>query len=553
MAPDAEKHRIARLTGENIGIWIDSVWPEPCEDLSVSNAKSLEVVYQQRINDFSYVERPLRCLISCEGGKKNLTCNQKSAIYLATGGDMSINDLEFTLTDEEDYILIQDTKLQRFVCSNGQGVVYTSATRHEGMEKWVLSTVEGFEGEFFIESVASGEFLACIGNSVCTVAEKSGKTSWKIDLTSGELGFLSLAKRNLQLRCDLAGQLSMSKNCLGWEAWRLSEAGEGYIRISPWAHADLFLFSNENGDVYTTHRREQSDRWSIEQAPDGQEGIVIKSAKTGRLLVCQDKAKDPVCTLSPSVAIGDEVLWDFQSLNKFVYYFSSADGTGKRLEGTKRGNIGTRNMPIRLQSEEWKIEPTKDEGVVRLFSNGASRYLSSTENGEVCLLTSPDENGSSDKWIIEQREQGSALTSYQFQRVLVCTDNGCAHTVLPGTPVAIGCIARWRLEPKTPRQVNKHKVQALGTAIAIGVATTVATPFVIGGAIGIIGVTQVGVAGQVAIGGIRAAEAISSITRLTARSSDLIARRPSVADSKSHITGNDRAISNRPFCSWRSW
>ena len=64
--------------------------------------------------------------------------------------------------------------------------------------------------------------------------------------------------------------------------------------------------------------------------------------------------------------------------------------------------------------------------------------------------------------------------------------------------------------------------------VVIGVATSVVTPFVIGGAIGIVGVAQVGVAGQVAIGSIRTAETLSTLARLTLSSSELVSRQSSM-------------------------
>ena len=141
--------------------------------------------------------------------------------------------------------------------------------------------------------------------------------------------------------------------------------------------------------------------------------------------------------------------------------------------------------------------------------------------------------------------------SQVHKRILGCSDNRNLVTVLP-TESSTGMF--WRLEPKLPRQVTQEKMKAVGIAVGIGVATTLATPIVLGGAIGLIGITEVGVAGHAVIGSIRAAEALSTIRRVTDSSSRLLRSESSVlpGDEKAGDSG-DNAIRNRPFCAWSSW
>lgn len=530
------------------------------QENEMADAKSLEVTFKRVVNDFSYIEKPFRCFLTSKGQDKTLSFNGRNGVFLSNS-DSPIAFDEFTVLEDEDgVVLFQSTKHKRLLCSNSSGVVYASEARQDGMEeKWILTKSSGDDeqqqggGGFYITSIASKKRMTCIENIICTQDDPSANHIWSVDVTSGELCFFSLPKLNMRLRCDLAGKLSLSKNCLGWEAFRLSEAGDGYIRISPWAHSNTFLSSNLKGDVYTTEKRGESEKWSVEKAPPGSSGVLIKSANTGRILCQQNSKVDPLCTvLDVSMATGSHI-WNLESVHRQTYYLVSIDAAsnrGGRLEATRKGIIGTRNLPMRFTSEEWKIELTAEDGVVTLYSNGSQRYLGSSPSGEVFLMDKPDDEAS-EKWAIEEREEGNALVSQAHQRVLVCPVNAPICTVMSGE-VVVGN-TRWLLEPKIPRQVSKEKMQAVGAAVAIGVATTVATPFVIGGAIGIIGITQVGIAGQVAIGSIRAAEALSTLTRLTLSSSLLMSRQPSIAQGDSIESTDSASIGNRPFCSWQSW
>ena len=134
---------------------------------------------------------------------------------------------------------------------------------------------------------------------------------WNIEFGSGELCFISNAAKSKnnnnrsmtnifstpdaslsskqQLRCDFSGKLSMSNNCKGWEAWRFNEiyddSGQtGLVRITPFAHEHKFLCCDNNGYVYTDEQREVSTKWSVEKAPSGYNGVVIRSAGNNQIL-----------------------------------------------------------------------------------------------------------------------------------------------------------------------------------------------------------------------------------------------------------------------------
>ena len=510
------------------------------------------------------MEQPVRCVITCSAqGNKNLSSNAKGMVFATQ--IVSENE-EFTLTPQsDDTILLRSTKHNRFLCSNANGSVYASETRHGGMEKWTLTRSRRHGGGlFYISSACSNRKLSCgVAGAIRTIMPdeddehgQASKTCWSIEFSSGELCFLSSPHIDMRLRCDLAGNLSMSKNYKGWEAWRLSEAGNGYVRISPWAHSEKFLCSNDKGDVYTTENREggESEKWSVEKAPPILglvPGVVIKSAKHGRILRYNESRLSLHTVTYNTEQLEDSCIWQFESLHRQLYHLVSVD-SNKRIGATKDGSVCVSRFPIRNRGEEWQLQQvTGERGVVSLFSHARQSYLRSSASGDVLLTTSPPRENDSAKWIIEEQEGGNVLVSQVHERVLTCAENGSLITIRP-KETSTGMF--WKLEPKVPRQVTKEKMKAVGLAVTIGVATTLATPIVLGGAIGLIGITEVGAAGHAVIGSIRAAEALSTIGRVTDSSSQLLRSESSVlsCDGKT-IDSKDSEIGNRPFCAWSSW
>mmetsp|Transcript_1759 Transcript_1759/g.2724 ORF Transcript_1759/g.2724 Transcript_1759/m.2724 type:complete len:580 (+) Transcript_1759:51-1790(+) len=526
-----------------------------------TNNTSMECILQPRIlTDFSYVEQPVRCLLSCKNQQYYVTGNGRNAVFLkkANGESSQLGD-EFVLLPQEgdegthNRFLIKNAKTQMYLCSGKEGGVYASRTKCEGMEQWTMTECENSNAggsSYVISSVVSGRVLACSGLTIQTIA-MSGTSSkyatvWNVSLTSGELCFLSLPILDQRVRCNMAGKLSLSDNYLGWEVWRLSEAGGGHVRISPWAHSELYLSSDADGNVCTTETRGSSEVWDVFKAPNGLDGVIIRSVEHG-LVLRYDKVGDRLCTGSGKMVMMDEFcVWDFDSLHRRTYYMTTSDNK-RYLEANKRG-LAMRGLPNRFQSEEWKIETTNRTGVIRLFSNAREQYLISDAEGKVDLVEQSPSDGS-DQWIMEERENGFVVKSVTTQRVLVM-DQGSIGTVPSGTMVHGN--TRWKLEPKLPRQINKEKLQAVGGAVAIGVLGTVATPFLIGGVVGALGVAQVGIAGNIAIGSIRAVEAVNTVTRVTLSSSQLVISKSSLwsTESSKYLLGENQ---NRPFCAWRDW
>ena len=368
---------------------------------------SLECVFRRVLMDFSFIEQPMRCILTCKGqGNKNLSCNAKGMVFATQ--NISENE-EFTLIPQsDDTVILKSTKHNRFLCSNSSGSVYASETLHEDTEKWTMTKSSRHGAEFYISSACSNRKLTCgVAGAIRTTMtdddddqNSPNKMSWWIEFSSGELCFLSSPHIDMRLRCDWAGNLSMSKNFKGWEAWRLSEAGHGYVRISPWAHSKKFLCSNDKGDVYTTENREggESEKWSVEKAPQllglGS-GVVIKSAKHKRILRYNEISLS-LCTVTDDATLMEDCcIWQFESLHRQTYHLVSVD-SNKRIGTTRDGHICTSRFPIRNRGEEWKLEQvTGEHGVVTLFSHARQGYLGSSASGDVYLTDSPpgDDDG----------------------------------------------------------------------------------------------------------------------------------------------------------------
>jgi hypothetical protein len=471
--------------------------------------------------------------------------------------------------------VIQNCNTRQYLCSSKSGGVYVSNTCCGGNEKWIMAQHDA--SKYIITSFVSGRVLACEGHTIHTIdiddgyqqARQQPKESilWNIDLTSGELCFMTLPILQQRLSCNIMGNLSMRTNYLGCEAWRFTEVGNSsghnsynYVRISPWAHSDYLVSSDKDGNVTTTtQHRGSSEIWNIMKAPNGHDGVIIVSVEHGRVL-SYNHEEESFCTVpgNKMFLVDEYCVWDLESLHRQTYYFVTSDGK-KRLEGAKRG-LTTRKLPNRVQSEEWKIELIENDldGCIRLFSTARERYLVSNQEGEVFLNGDVQTDGG-DAWMIEEQENGFVVRSYNTQRLLVTSDKeGTDSTVAPGTIVHGN--TRWQLQPTIPRQINKDKLQAVGGAVAIGVIGTVAAPLLIGGVVGALGIAQVGVAGNIAIGSIRAVEAVNTITRVTLSSSQLM-----ISQSSTHLSDSKHGSAyeeeedqeddyrNRPLCAWRSW
>ena len=622
MAPDMDKERSSSTYGRIDAemLWQDgdstSKLPlaEQNEDCFVTDG-SLECVYttttviadsthieeqhQRHIRtDFSYVEQPIRAYLQPRSeasstpdsdNNKRLACNNKSGVFLSssTHNEPTNSIHEFCFIPDPSnkgsvWIQNNNQRKPRYLCSDNTGAVYVSETRLDDMEQWVIQQCPEQEDGFYLISVKSQRKMASFGNVVRTVNDseaKSFEVVWTMDVTSGELCFLSTPVCDQRLRCDLTGSLSLSSNYMGWEAWRFSEAGNGLVRISPWAHTNHFLSCNKDGKICTTSKnRGQAELWSIQKAPRGEsvsaEGVIIQSVKYPERYLSLDWKPNGLSRVCATNKMGNFCVWHMDSVHQSTYYLANTDCDDRRLVGTSTFSLDTSKLPIKRSCEEWQVLPTTEHGVVQLFSNLRHGYLSSDASGDTSLSPHESQDGST-KWVLRDGRDGTLLVSKVHKRLLVCNKNKNKHEIATSPIIMDGSNdipkgSLWRLDPKIPRQITKEKMTAVGAAVAIGVATTVATPLVLGSAIGVVGVTEISVAGRVAMGSIRAAEAISTVSRIAVTSSSFIEQQSISSilaasgknatkkvgkrdETKANDEPSSSTNSNRPFCEWRSW
>jgi hypothetical protein len=132
---------------------------------------------------------------------------------------------------------------------------------------------------------------------------------WTVECVTGELCFMSNPKLKTQVRCDMAGLLTLDSNMKGWEVFRFMEAGHGYVKISSWMHSQWLLCSTQDGTVTTCSHAEsfkdfrQEDettspakeyrcsKWAIEKGGPEGEGVIIRSKTHGRLLSIRENGE----------------------------------------------------------------------------------------------------------------------------------------------------------------------------------------------------------------------------------------------------------------------
>jgi len=389
----------------------------------------------------------------------------------------------------------------------------------------------------------------------------------------------------------------------------------------------LFLSSNKDGEVYCHNQKktillnnnnDNETIWNIEKInirvannnSNNSSGLIIRSVASQRMLVF-NKEDEIFCTIPKTNEIDEKYccIWDFESLHRQVYYLISNNKKRLNAAVTKNKNdiITTRrNLLNRISSEEWKICPIKQNGVVvRLFSSIRQQYLSSNSLGEIFLTSKEDndcddlvfitseEKVMEDEWLMEQQNDGTILLrSHATRRILVIASSKSGgdgpfvttinQDVINYDENLIVDTCCWKLEPKIPRRVSKDKIITLGGAVAIGIVGTVATPFLLGGAIGALGIAQAGLMGHVAIGSVKAVETISTVRRVTLSSAQLLTKNAKSTSSPANSSSsnnkqdneeeeeeeetkhqsndddsnndNDKGnYNNRPFYAWRSW
>jgi len=441
-------------------------------------------------------------------------------------------------------------------------------------EKWIL--LRSPHGGHFIVSAKHEKNIACHrGGEAITIGLAGGNDrseSWEVEFVSGELCFLSsddeeeeedvqqqhqqLQPRKKQVRCDLMGKLTLTNDKRGWEVWRFVEMGGGKLRIVSWMHPFCIVCTRDGkASTITIGKAEEAghcDEWTIEKAPEGYTGVVVRSAGTARKVLSRGEGGIFIMTQELD---GGNGVWRLDAAHSQTYTLTSSGRAGDRSMGPFP--YVTENAK---QSDHIALQQVDDEGTVRLYHKSLGRYLRACAGCEVrCDPTPPDDADASDLWKMEQRpaDGGYTFSSKLHGEFLAYTAdevNPKLCTTVSSSPSDDGREV-WRVDPILPRAVSSAKIKtfALGTSIAVG--TTVAMPFLMAGMLAVVP-AEATLAASILSVGLTSAEAIASVGAIGATAAIVFREESDTLGMESeHEKDGEEGedYTKRPLCGWRSW
>jgi len=518
----------------------------------------------------------LRCYLSSTDHDKLICCNPEGVIY-STGNRQGWEKWHI-IEDSNGMIKLQNCAHGKYLYSAAYGHVSASNEQpSQEQGRWIIRKSPSNES-YFISSNTNDDdggekYLTCQGNGdVCATAKRNRDQEWRIEILTGELCFISSSEQNRRLSCHPWRGLSMSCNWKGWEVRRFIEAGNGHVRISNWTHDNKVLCSDEHGKVWTTDNlRGYWEKWEVVLAPDGYDGVVIKSVAHGSFLQVGSKGVPITCV----GFAGPSTTWHLDAGNSRSFFLSSVRHD-KRIGSSKDGVFSSSN---RKDWEVWEIKQLQN-GVVCLISRAHGKNLGSDSKGHLYVSAQLRD---SEMWKLEQASDGGCvhLVSKEHHRLVSCDDGGNLST-RSGTPSASEA---WSLEPRMPPTITGESMRNLAIGGSVAVASIVAAPFAIMGIVGSLGFAAGGVASGSFAAGMMSAEAIASGGVIAAGGT--VATLQSIGAAGLGLAGTTAAMGagavvgasaigisaaasggrtsmgestaatnsggNRPFCDWRSW
>ncbi|KAL7431876.1 hypothetical protein ACHAXM_002917 [Skeletonema potamos] len=441
------------------------------------------------------------------------------------------------LGEAEQWLLMRSPHGGHFVVSvkHELNVAISSRTTYDGEGRRVTNKAVGLKGANTVEE------------------------SWNVEFVSGELCFVSSSLASSsemkQIRCDLMGNLSLTSDKRGWEVWRFVEMGGGRVRIVSWMHSQFCIACDHEGKVSTIgigKAEEGRDEWTVEKAPEGYVGVVIKSVACARRLLCRRDGEGGGGAISTLKEFHPQCLWQLDGAHSQVYTLTSFH---------HKRSIGpfpyvTENMK---QSDQLVLQVIDDEGTARLYHKSNEMYLGSSVEGEVkCTTMSCNDAELSDLWKMEQSSDGGYTFSSKTHGGLLSFSNDEVNPKLC-TVAAVTDDKRevWSINPLLPRAISSEQVKtiAIGTSVAVG--TTVAMPFLMAlvapaaaqatlatSLLLLVDDVAIGYGGLTIAAGLTSAEVIGSVgsTVVTA-----------AIQSGHEVNEAGKDYTKRPFCAWRSW
>jgi len=456
---------------------------------------------------------------------------------------------------------------------DGNNCIQCAETSEDDNDQWYLHK-DARNGHYSITSIQNAKYLSCSNSShheLSTVENHNEtETTWSIELLTGELCFISLSGTNTRLTCGPKGRIEMSANAKGWEVWRFIETGDnGHVRISSWTHDHHVLCDDPSGEVKTTDNLRGSwEKWKVELAPEGFDGVVVRSCSHGRYL-----RSDGESVGTSKLFDGLSTTWDLSAGHRQRYFISSV-AHNKRISCSKKGILSTNN---RKEWEKWQLQKL-DNGLVVLKSETHDKYLICNGN----TLEASDEFDDSAIWKVEQSAgKGISIISKLQRKRISCNSDG----VLSAVDDSSGTSELWTLEPCMPPTIRKDQMRTLATGGAIAVASIALMPFAVVGAVGALGFGSGGIAAGSIAAGMMSAEAAATGGILAGGT---VATLQSIGIAGLGLAGTSAAMGggaivgasalgisaavagvhkkdfeegaeianpqeNRPFCNWRLW
>mmetsp|Transcript_14012 Transcript_14012/g.21279 ORF Transcript_14012/g.21279 Transcript_14012/m.21279 type:complete len:552 (+) Transcript_14012:79-1734(+) len=541
---------------------------------------------------FPCQEFPLRCFISSRLHDRRISCTPNGDIL--TSDERQDGEEWLIIGCADDTFRLQSRVHGKFLLSDVNGQICTSdcIPNDQGQWKLIKKSPDIFSFLIYTTCGKNQRQLSCEGDGVNTILMQeqdqwyqysNPSYFWDIELLSGELCFLSSPGQDRRLSCHpWSGRLSMSSNWKGWEVWRFIEAGNDHVRISNWTHQKKFLCSDSDGTVWTSNNHLGSwEMWKVERAPNGYNGVVLKSVSHGRFLKAAVNGS-PVST-SPTFD-GFSTTWHTDAGHRQSFYISSVC-QGKRIGSSESQVYITSN---RKAKEVWEIKQQSD-GSVSLHSKAHGKNLGSGPDGSLYVT---EELGEGEKWELTKiTKEGIlcvGLKSIQHDRYLCCDTDGQVSTILSDEDMSSSIVA-WSLDPYLPETMSGGKMRNLAIGGSVAALSIVAAPFAVMGAVSALGFGAGGIASGSIAAGWMSAEAIASGGMIAAGgtvatlqsigaaglgiagtsaalgagatfgatalgiSAAVPSNGPSSKDVAVDNSGGMKVSDKRPFCNWRNW
>jgi hypothetical protein len=473
---------------------------------------------------------------------------------------LSEDRCEEWMLEEDDDDRIQSVQRGGYIRKNGSGgsLEVTTATTASFLKEEDVFTLEptGVDesGNYYYILVCHKEMIARrVGKNELytlpydeTAEEYPEEARWKLELSSGELVFISNAVFDKRLRCNCSGnKVSLTKEWYGWDVWRFMDVGDGTVLIASWTHAQKMLCSKNDGTVYTTQDRQLADKWHIEKSKDA---LLIRSTTHNRILSMDDAANNNIRTIDPSEIVVDGCFWMVEPAHGNVFFISSL-ARDKRIGCDRKSSLFLTSN--RKNWEEWNMEFKKGGSSVTVTSrvHGETRFLAAAKDGKVLTSEHPF------VWDVEESCHGGFhLISTDKLYYLTCDEK---HNLSTTTSLDGGTSESWLFEPRMPQTMTESQRNTMTIAAVSGLTIMTFAPVVVMGVMGAVGLFG---AGSISAGSMAGTVVtLKSIGAAGLGTTGVLVMSSSSGPNKNSLTrigsSDDVAsrLNHRPYANWRNW